>query len=535
MRCTALLASAAICMTALVGTTPGLALAAPMNHQAPQAQPRNIIFILVDDLRFDGMGFLRSDIKTPNIDRLARGGSYFPNTRVTSSLCSPSRASILTGQSTRNHGVVDNNDSSEERLVFFPRYLQQAGYQTALMGKWHMGMHSDAPRPGFDKWVSFLGQGEYAPKGALNVDGRKVARTGYITDELTQYALNWLERERDPKKPFFLYLSHKAVHSDIGNAVPPDRHAHDYDATTFPVPATAADTPENRKGKPLWVQNQRNSWHGAEFPYYTENSLQHLQKNYYGALSGIDDSVGQIMAYLKRAGLEKNTMVVFTSDNGFLFGEHGLIDKRNAYEASVRVPLVIYAPGLVPAGRTNPGQVTNMDFAPTFLEMAGVARPPQFEGQSTLPLITGRIPATQWKPKDFIYEYYWEWNFPMTPTTFAITRGEMKYIQYHGVYDTEELYDLAEDPQERSNLIEDPAYRNTRVELRKALYQQLANSRGQHVVPFTARSGKGAVSRNRNGSGAADFPEGWVIDPKNPARYRDLAPEAAAAPASARD
>ena len=234
---------------------------------AAAAKPHNIIFVLVDDLRFDGMGFLRPGLKTPNIDFLAKNGVYFPNAVVTSSLCSPSRATILTGQTTRNHGVVDNNNSSEAGLVFFPTYLQAAGYQTAFFGKWHMGAATDAPRPGFDKWVSFKGQGTYSAtegltpqdiaagkRQTLNVDGKIVDRTGYMTDELSDYALDWLETGRDKSKPFFLYLSHKAVHSD---AQPAARHVGQYADLDIKMPDSMADTPGNNRGKPMWVQNQR--------------------------------------------------------------------------------------------------------------------------------------------------------------------------------------------------------------------------------------------------------------------------------------
>ena len=452
-----------------------------------QARPRNIIFILVDDLRYDGMGFLQPQLHTPNIDRLARGGTYFPNAVVTSSLCSPSRATILTGQTARNHHVVDNTNSSEVGLTFFPKYLQQGGYQTAFFGKWHMGSDTDSPRPGFDRWVSFRGQGMYNPTEGLNpsrvaagernmfnVDGHEVPQKGYITDELTDYAMNWL-KTRDPNKPFFLYLSHKAVHQE---PVPPERYAHQYDNTDFALPASAANTPENYRGKPMWVYNERNTWHGIDFFYNENRPMNAYLRRYYGALSAVDDSVGQILAYLKDNHLDKNTMVVFTSDNGFMVGEHGLIDKRNAYEASVRIPLVVYAPGLVPAGVTNPVQVRNLDFAPTFLDLAHVPLPPQFEGQSVLPVATGKVPAKDWRAQDFVYEYYWDWMFPMTPTTFAITRDRVKYIQYFGIYDTEEIYDLSKDPEEMTNLIDDPAYLERKVELRRALFQQLGNAEG---------------------------------------------------------
>ncbi|WCT77467.1 sulfatase [Novosphingobium humi] len=517
---------------------PKPAPSAPAPADAP-ARPRNIIFVLVDDLRFDGMGFLQPGLlQTPNIDRMAREGTYFPNGVTTSSLCSPSRATILTGMTARNHGVVDNNNSSEEGLTFFPKYLQQAGYQTAFIGKWHMGNDTDAPRPGFDKWLSFKGQGHYYPKGDLpaaavaagksnmfNVDGKEVPQTGYITDELTDYAMNWLEKERDPKKPFFLYLSHKAVHSD---PLPPPRYAHQYDKAKFTLPASAENTPENYKGKPRWVYDQRNTWHGIDFFYNSDMKMTDYLKYYYATLSAVDDSLGRIMAYLKKNHLEKDTLVVFTSDNGFQIGDHGLIDKRTAYEASVRVPLVMWEPGTVPANTVNTGRVRGLDFAPTFLTAAGVkTMPQQFEGQNAWGLITGAQKPAQWNPSDFIYEYYWEWSFPETPTTFAITRGNLKYIQYHGIYDREELYDIGADPTEMTNLIDDPAHLSDKITLRAALFKELANRQGKHAIPYTARQSIGSVRRMKGGTGAAPFPDEWLVEPNRADRMDDIIPDSA--------
>lgn len=529
---TVALPSAAIAQDA----SPAAATTAPA---APASErPRNVIFIIVDDLRFDGLGFLQPGIKTPNIDRLAAGGSYFPNTRVTSSLCSPSRATILTGMTARNHGVVDNNNSSEEGLTFFPKYLQGQGYQTAFFGKWHMGSDTADPRPGFDKWLSFKGQGSYYPntgipeaqfaKGVvhtLNVDGKEVPQKGYITDELTDYAVDWLSKERDPKKPFFLYLSHKAVHSD---PLPPPRYAHQYDNFQFKLPASAANTPENYEGKPRWVYEQRNTWHGIDFFYNSNMPMTEYLKYYYATLSAVDDSVGRIMQYLKKAGLEKDTLVVFTSDNGFQVGEHGLIDKRNAYESSVKVPLVMYEPGTVPAGVVNTGAIRNLDFAPTFLDLAGAQKPAQFEGKSAWPLITGKVAAKEWKAPDFTYEYYWEWTFPQTPGTFAIQRGNLKYIQYYGVYDIDELYDVAADPDEMHNLAEDPQYLQTKIEMRQALYDQLANRDGKHLIPYTQRLSTGAVRRDRSGTGAAPFPDQWLVEPNRQDRIDQILPDSKA-------
>ena len=215
-------------------------------------------------------------------------------------------------------------------------------------------------------------------------------------------------------------------------------------------------------------------------------------------------------------------MVVFTSDNGFLIGDHGLIDKRNAYQGSVRVPLLVWQPGSVPAGVTNPGRVRNLDFAPTFLDDAGVRSPAQFEGKSALSLMTGKIAAKDWAPQDFIYEYYWEWSFPMTPGTFAIQRGDLKYIQYYGVYDTDELYDLARDPDERTNLINDPAYFQAKLDLRKALYAQLADRQGRHSIPYSQRQAIGSVRRLRTGPGAAQFSNEWLVEPNRPDRLDDI-------------
>jgi arylsulfatase A-like enzyme len=341
----------------------------------------------------------------------------------------------------------------------------------------------------------------------LNVDGKEVAQKGYITDELTDYAMNWLTKERDPKKPFFLYLSHKAVHSD---PLPPPRYVHQYDKTQFTLPASWANTPENYKGKPRWVYDQRNTWHGIDFFYNSDMKMTEYLKYYYGTLSGVDDSLGRIMAYLKANHLEKDTLVVFTSDNGFMVGDHGLIDKRAAYEASQRVPLVMWEPGTVPAGVVNPARA-RAGFRADLPRHRGVkSMPKQFEGQDAWGLINGSVKPADWKPSDFIYEYYWEWSFPETPTTFAITRGNMKYIQYHGIYDRDELYDIGADPTEMHNLADDPAHLADKIALRKALFQQLANRQGKHAIPFTERQSIGAVRRNVSGTGAAPFlRNGW--------------------------
>ena len=498
-----------------------LTLSFPLSasNSGENGERMNVIFILTDDQRYDALGFMNPVLETPHMDRLAAEGVHFRNAFVTTSLCSPSRASILTGQYMHNHGVVDNNSGVAEGTVFFPQFLQQAGYQTAFFGKWHMGetesssVKSDDPQPGFDHWLSFAGQGNYFPvvrngkANQLNINGEHVPQRGYITDELTDYTLDWLGTGRDRDKPFFIYLSHKAVHADFS---PPERYETLYADAEVPVPASQADSKENYDGKPMWVKNQRNSWHGVDFPYHhSKLDVREYKLQYLRALTAVDDSIGRINAWLEENGLADNTIVVLMGDNGFMFGEHGLIDKRNAYEESMRVPLLAYIPGLEQPGRVVEEMAAGIDIGPTMLDIAGVeTMPEQFEGQSLLPLALGEDPGG-WR-EELLYEYYWEFNYPMTPTTFALRTPEFKLIQYHGIWDIEELYDLQNDPKEMNNLIDDPEYLEVRVRLRKELHRRLANNRGEHVIPYTEKWGPGAHSRNRDGSGAAPFPEDWL-------------------------
>ena len=490
----------------------GLVYAHPLLAAAgAPAKPKNIIYILTDDQRFDEVGFINPILETPNMDALAAKGVHFKNAFVTTALCSPSRATILTGQYMHSHGVVDNNKPSKDDAVYFPAYLQQAGYETAFIGKWHMGGHHDDPQPGFDYWLSFAGQGDYYPKrkrngklSSFNINGKRVLQKGYITDELTDYTLAWLEQERDSNKPFFIYLSHKAVHANFD---PAERHRDQYSDVEIKVPASQADTPENYKGKPMWVKNQRNSWHGVDFPYHSELNVQEYKRQYHRALSAVDDILGRITAWLKANNLEQDTAVFLMGDNGFMFGEHGLIDKRNAYEESMRVPLIAYIPG-AKQNYVVEEMAANLDIAPTMLDIAGVTKmPPQFAGASLLPLANGDK-VDSWRDS-LLYEYYWEFNFPSTPTTFALRSDDFKLIQYHGIWDTDELYDMKNDPQEMNNLIDDPRYLNVKVKLRKALFARLAED-GEHAVPYTKKWSSGAVFRQVDRSKAAEFPDAWL-------------------------
>lgn len=464
----------------------------------------NIVLILTDDQRYDELGFLNPELKTPNIDSLAKEGVFFRNAFVTTSLCSPSRASILTGQYAHAHGIVDNlaRDIKPD-TVFFPQLLQKSGYQTAFIGKWHMGRHSDDPQPGFDHWVSFAGQGNYLPKkgSKININGARVEQKGYITDELTDYALDWLG-SIDASQKFFLYLSHKAVHD---NFTPAERHKDLYKGQPIQLPASASNTPQNYQGKPMWVKNQRNSWHGVDFPYHSDLDVREYKRNYHRALAAVDESVGSVRKMLEKLGVSENTIIIFMGDNGFMFGEHGLIDKRNAYEESMRIPLIFHGPGLVAEDHVVDDMVANIDIAPTILDLADTKSTTKMHGMSFVSQLMGGA-ADEWRT-EILYEYFWEWVFPQTPTTYALRTDKFKFIQYHGIWDTSELYDLEKDPKEMHNLINRPEHKERVRNFRKKLFNLIASTDGEHSVPFTMQQGPGLHFRSKKGARTAEFPK----------------------------
>lgn len=485
----------------LGGASAALAQPAPLRRTG--APPRNIIFILSDDHRYDAMGFLKGQewLETPQMDRMAREGVYFKNAFVTTALCSPSRASVLTGKYAHNHKIVDNNTPIPPGTTFFPQHLQQAGYQTAFVGKWHMGSEGDDPQPGFHHWVSFRGQGSYLPeRNGLNVDGKRVAQKGYITDELTDYALNWLNRQ-SRQQPFFLYLSHKAVHAEF---VPAARHKDKYLGKPFKFPPTMAPSGEMAQNRPMWVQNQRNSWHGVEFPYHSDLDVAEYYRRYAETLCGVDDSIGRVLDALRQRGQLDSTLVVYMGDNGFAFGEHGLIDKRTAYEESMRVPLLARCPELFGApGRTVNQVVANLDIMPTLLTAAGLETPSGCDGASWLPLAQGN--SIPWR-QELLYEYYWERNFPQTPTIHALRGDRYKFIRPHGIWDVEELYDLAEDPLESRNLIFSEQHRPIANQMRTRLFQVLEQTGGMNMPLYPDRGGSNNL-RHDGRSKAAEFPQ----------------------------
>jgi N-acetylglucosamine-6-sulfatase len=475
------------------------------------AKTRNVVFILADDHRYDAMSFMGHPLaRTPQMDRMASEGAHMANAFVTTSLCSPSRASILTGLYTFRHRVIDNNRNVPVGTIYFPQYLQEAGYRTAFIGKWHMGEHNDNPRPGFDYWVSFQGQGSYLSPDehyTLNVNGERVPQEGYITDELTGYAVNWLEQQRDSGQPFFLYLSHKAVHA---NFTPADRHAGMLEDVPWERPQTEALTRNMQDLQPRWLRDQRNSWHGVDFPYHSNLNIEKYYKAYCETLMAVDESIGTVMTQLDKMGLADDTLVIYMGDNGFMFGEHGLIDKRVAYETSIRVPMLMRCPDLFKGGRVVDEVVANIDIAPTIMEAMGLRSPAHFDGQSVLPLLRGEeIP---WRDY-FLYVYYWEKNFPQSPTVFSLRGDRYKYITYYGLWDVDELYDLQDDPDETRNLHYEPGYADIVADMETRLYSMMAELGGMEL-PLNAPSGfTGNLRlRSRGGTEGADFPATFIVD-----------------------
>ena len=472
--------------------------AAPEKEKQPEQKQKNVVFILSDDHRYNYMGFLNTIpwLRTPNMDMMARNGAYIENTYVTTSLSSPSRASILTSLFSHEHTVVDNQAPCPENLIYFPSYLQQGGYETAFFGKWHMGDTGWAQQPGFDHWEAFQNQGDYY-NNKMNINGEIVQTDPerYIADLLTDHAIDFMEKNKE--KPFFVYLSHKNVHDPF---IANEDELGMYKDKEVPLPESYNNPKynlhqlpsKNKKGKPArgkewygegrmpdWVKNQRESWHGVDYCYHGRTTFENECRKYCEAITSLDKTIGKVIKYLKKNDLLENTVVIYMGDNGFCWGEHGLIDKRTFYEASARVPLLVYAPGMVEKGTVVKDMVQNIDIAPTIMDICGIEKAPQMRGYSFLPMLKGERPA-EWRDHIF-YEYYWEYDYPQTPTIFGVRDSRYKYIRNHGVWDTNEFYDLESDPYETNNLIADPRYQEKIKEMCNALYDWLEETGGMQI------------------------------------------------------
>lgn len=436
-------------------------------------EPLNVVVILTDDQRYDSLGFMgRTLAKTPHLDALAASGAHFAEAFVTTSLCCPSRASMLTGLYAHAHGVLDNSAELSPQFASYAQIAQGAGIETAYIGKWHMGAGNPHPRPGFDRWIGFRGQGRYHYPGddpdpldrALSFDGDLREVKGYITDLLTDYAVEYI-RSRAADKPFLLVLSHKGVHSPF---VPAERHKGLF-ADTTAIPTVLSDDDASYEGLPAFFrQIRRETEFSADHPYKTTD-FRSWYLDYERTLCAIDDSVGRVKAALEDKGLTSRTAIVFASDNGFQLGERGIVDKRNFTEPSIRVPLLLSAPGLARAGVRIDEIALNVDIAPTVLDLCGLRAPSHWHGRSLLPLLQGS--AVDWR-QDFLYEYFYERAFPHTPTLFGLRTKSQKLALYYGLSERGELYDLREDPAERLNRYADPAWASQVKPLRARLAQQ---------------------------------------------------------------
>lgn len=443
------------------------------------AKPPNVLVILTDDQRADAIGLGGSKhLKTPNIDRLGKEGVYFRNMFCTTSLCSPSRASILSGLYAHTHGVTNNFTEYPTGFKSFPMVLQASGYDTAYIGKWHMGEENDEPRPGFNWFVTHKGQGKYFDT-EFNLNGqRREVIQGYYTHVVTDMAVDWLRRPRG-EKPWLLMVGHKAPHSFY---FPEPKYEHLFDNVRVPYPETAFLLDD----KPDWIRQRLYTWHGIYGPLFewrkkfpddrpeAVKDFENMTHAYWGTIVSVDDSVGRLYELLRQRGELDDTIVVFLGDNGILNGEHGMVDKRTMHEPSIRIPLVVRFPGLVPADRAKvvEQQVLTVDVAPSLLELCRAPPLEKIHGRSWVKLVREGDPA--WR-KSWFYHYNYEKQFPYTPNVRGVRTESWKYVHYpHGDGGPDrhlaELYNIEFDPEERHNLINNPKY----AEVVKDLQTELA-------------------------------------------------------------
>ncbi len=434
--------------TAALALNPSV-MAKEQSHRKP-----NIIFIMSDDHASHAISAYGSKInKTPNIDRLAREGMRFDNCFCTNSICAPSRAVILTGKYNHLNGVVDNGAKFDGSQQTLPKLLQQAGYQTAIVGKWHL----KSQPTGFHYSNVLPGQGEYHNPVMIE-NGKQQKHEGYVTDLITDKALGWLKKQESSDKPFFLMLHHKAPHADWE---PDQKHMDMYSDKDIPYPATFNDDYETRTGQ---IKNHRlhvgpKQWdlHFKRFGKIPEGMTtqetrrwvyQKYMKNYLRCIASVDDNVGRLLDYLDQSGLAGDTIVVYTSDQGFFLGDHGLYDKRFMYEHSLRMPLLMRYPEGIKPGATSDAMVLNLDFASTFLDYAGAPIPKDIQGQSLMGITTGNTPQ-DWRTA--MYYRFYEKGYGIGPHEGIRT---MNHKLIHYLYGDEgwELYDLKKDPNEINNI-----------------------------------------------------------------------------------
>lgn len=503
---------------ALLGS--GLLFSCSQAVKKTQERP-NIIFIMSDDHAYQAISaYDNTLIETPNIDRIAKMGMLFTQASVTNSICAPSRATILTGKHSHINGKIDNHFPFDTTNVTFPQLLQQAGYQTAMFGKLHFGNN---PK-GFDQFKILPGQGSYYNPDFITKNEGNIQVEGYVTDIVTDMTLDWLAKERKADQPFMLMYLHKSPHRPWLMA---ERHMEEFTQRTFPEPATLFDDYSGRTSaageaemnilthmgwsgdnklnpevlKQLGISDvggydtsrfigQMNRFTPAQAEnfkkYYDPISeefvkayptmskedqmrwkYQRYMQDYLGTIKAVDENVGRLLDYLEANDLMKNTIIVYTSDQGFYLGEHGWYDKRFVYDESFKTPLLVSWPEKIKAGTRSDALVQNLDFAQTFLDVAGVSAPADMQGESLVPLLTGN--TEKWT-RDAVYYHYYEYPAEhMVNRHYAIVTMEYKLIHYYYVADQWELIDRIKDPQELKNVYNDPAYSEIRADLHKRL------------------------------------------------------------------
>ena len=452
----------------------------------------NLIVILVDDLRFDETGASGHPyLKSPHIDRLAHEGAMFANAFHTTPLCSPNRASILTGQYASRHGIIDNvgREAMSHRLANYHLALQRLGYETAHIGKWHMG-NDAGPRPGYDHWISFRGQGLLADP-VLYENGKEAVVPGYVTDLLNERALQFVARRRE--KPFALFLAHKAVHPDVqqkqdgtidlasmrGYLLPP-RHENLYRDGVYPPRPNVLPLEKILKQKPAWkeVFELRERPESRPFLDGLQSGTQEEIRRRAAMMASVDEGMGMLLAELEKKGILDDTLILFLGDNGFFFGEHGLgAERRFAYEEGIRTAFFIRYPRLIKPGTVLDPMVLALDIAPTLVELGGGRPGAQIQGRSLVPLLRNR--RAPWR-KSFLVEYYnesaWPWIVGMSYKAVRTERAKLiHWVHKDGV---DELYDLARDPYELKNVMRKAAYSSVRARLYKELKKLVAEAAG---------------------------------------------------------
>ncbi|PXY03138.1 sulfatase [Marinifilum breve] len=518
-----------------------LALLSACDAKPKELEPKqpNIVYIMADDHAVQAISAFDHPLSklapTPNIDRIAKGGAMFTNSFCTNSICGPSRAVILTGKFSHVNGFMQNRGGKfDGNQPTFPKHLQKEGYETAMIGKWHLNCEPT----GFDYWNVLNDQGEYYNPD-FTENGVTEKKDGYVTDLITDYTINWLEEKRDKSKPFMLMMHHKAPHR---NWLPAERHYNLYDTVEFPIPATYFDNYEGRRAAEEQEMNiYRDMYEGHDlkmtiakgsdslrydrwphlFKRMTDEQLatfrkayrkknddfhdqnlsgkelakwkfQRYMQDYLATIKSVDESVGRVLDYLEKQGLAENTIVVYTSDQGFYLGEHGWFDKRFMYEESFRMPLLVKYPKGIKPGTVVDELVQNVDYAPTILDFCGANVPEDMQGRSFRPLLEGEK-VDDWRSSMY-YHFYEHPGFHMVKRHIGVRTDRYKLIHFYNNIDTWELYDLQEDPHEMNNLYGKQGYEKLTAELKTEL-ERLRQQYGD-TDPLVTKS---KIKKRKNG------------------------------------